>query len=187
MTIPFSCKEIQLLLCKIGVDHGKWNTVESAIPCSKERILPRVGHRENVVTVHVPPLLVSNGLAVRRRCRRRWITIRPLVPDEQIVLLCPHHSRERLALDVAQIVRHGERADSVVELVCFISALVDDFVKLLLIEIALIPLGKAQTNNYKSLAQCVEGTRSLYLPAHSPGLTPPSSLKLNQAPHFVPV
>ena len=53
----------------------------------------------------------------------------PLVPDEVVVLLAPEHTREGLALDVAEILCHGKRADAVIEVVSFLSSCFDDVVE----------------------------------------------------------
>jgi hypothetical protein len=101
MTIPLSCEQIDLLLCKVGVNHGKWDAMESTIPCSKEGVFPGIRHGKDVINVQMLPLSVSDGFPFRGRRRLGGITVRPLVPDELVVLFTPHHSSERLALNVA--------------------------------------------------------------------------------------
>lgn len=45
MAVPFSSEKVYLLLCKIWIDHGKWDTVKGGVPGGEEGILPRVRHR----------------------------------------------------------------------------------------------------------------------------------------------
>ena len=78
--------------------------MKRGIPRRKERVLPRVGHRQDIVTMHMLPGRVANVLAAGRRRRLVGVAVGPLVPDEQVVLLAPQHAGEGLALDVAQVV-----------------------------------------------------------------------------------
>src|SRR3954465_8435761 len=103
MHVPFPSEEVQLLLGKVWIDHRKWYAMESRVPCCKERIFPRVWHRQNVVQMHVLPICVTNGFAFRRWRRLRWISVRPLVPDEVVILFTPHHTSKCLPLNVSEI------------------------------------------------------------------------------------
>lgn len=104
MTVPLPCEKIELLLGEVWINHSQRDTMESTVPSGKERVFPRVWHRQNIVAVHMSPLRVSDSFPVRRR---RWLSrvaISPLIPYEQIMLLAPHHARESLPLNVAQVV-----------------------------------------------------------------------------------
>ena len=86
------------------------------------------------------PLRVANLFSLRWWGRLAWISIRPLVPDELVVLLCPHHARECLPLDASKVIGHRHRADTIVEVVRIFSSPLDDIVKFLLVEICLVSL-----------------------------------------------
>jgi hypothetical protein len=83
--------------------------------------------------------------------RRWWWLARvagcPLVPDEEIVLLAPHHARKCLSLNVAEIVGHGQGANVVVEVVGFLSPSLYDVVELLLVEVSLGFFREPEPNN----------------------------------------
>ena len=61
------------------------------------------------------------------------VAISPLIPYEEIMLLAPHHACKGLTLDIAQIVRHGKRAYSVVEIICLFPLPFNDLIKLFLV------------------------------------------------------
>lgn len=120
------------------------------------------------------------------------VAICPLVPDELVVLLAPHHAREGLALDITKIIGHWQGADSIIKVICFLASLFDYLIENLFIEVLLVLSRESETNNY----QCVSAQYSNIfpvvikannIPAHSPGATPPDSLNWNQAAHLVPV
>lgn len=69
-----------------------------------------------------------------------------LVPDKVIVLFAPHHSTQRLPLDIAKIVSHRERADAPVEFIGLRPSLLNDIIKELFVKVALVLLG--QTKSY---------------------------------------
>lgn len=89
MHVPLSGKQVELFLRKLRVHHGKRNTVERRIPCGKERILPGVGHGQDIIQVHMLPMRVSDVLAIRRWWRHIGVTIGPLIPDKVVMLLAP--------------------------------------------------------------------------------------------------
>ena len=94
------------------------------------------------------PSRISNILP---RGRGRWhgrITVRPVVPDEVIMLLCPHHTRESLSLNVAQIVSHGKGAESVVELVRLLLAALNNIIEVFFVEVAVVSPGETESNNW---------------------------------------
>lgn len=97
--------------------------------------------------MHVLPLGVSDILSTSRRRWHRRVTIRPVIPDEVIMLFGPHHARERLPLNVAQIVRHRERTEPVVKFVGLLLASLDHIVKVFFVEIGVVSSGKSETDN----------------------------------------
>lgn len=134
------------------------------------------------------PCRIPDSLSAGRWWRLRRVAISPVVVDKQIMLFAPHHARERLSLNVTQVIRHGERADSVVEVVGFISSALNNVVEVLFIEVRLSLLGEAEPNDWIIISsQIIAGRKLHYSPAHSPGGTPPASLNLNQAADFVPL
>lgn len=148
MAVPLSGEQVDLLLCKIRVHHGKRDAVESTVPSSKERVFPRIRHGQDVINVQMFPLRVSDSFPARWRWRLGRISIGPLIPNELIILLAPHHTRESLALNVTQVITHWEGADAVVKVVRFVSALLDGVIEFLFIEICLAILAKSETNHY---------------------------------------
>lgn len=63
------------------------------------------------------------------------------------MLLAPHHARERLTLNISQIINHGQRANSVIELIGLFSSLFNDVVKLLFVQVRLVAFGEAEADN----------------------------------------
>jgi hypothetical protein len=59
------------------------------VPNRKKGVLPLIRHRENVLNVHVLPLLVANVLALGRRGRLSWVSLDPLLLNEHVELLRP--------------------------------------------------------------------------------------------------
>jgi hypothetical protein len=70
-----------------------------------------------------------------------------VVPDEVIMLLGPHHARESLSLDIAQVICHGERAESVVELICLLFAALNNIIEIFFVEVAVVSSSKTETND----------------------------------------
>jgi hypothetical protein len=52
-----------------------------------------------------------------------------------------------LTLDVSQVVGHGEGAESVVKLVGFFSSTLNGIIEFFLIEVGIISLGEAESND----------------------------------------
>jgi len=92
--------------------------------------------------------LVANALPIGRRRGLAWIAICPLLPDEQIMLLAPHHSRKCLSLDIAEIVCHGQRADVIVEVIGFFSLLLNHVVEFLFVQERAGSLRESEPDNY---------------------------------------
>lgn len=57
--VPLAGEQIELFLCKVRIDHGQWDTMESGIPRGEERVLPLVRHGQNISDVQVTPFLHS--------------------------------------------------------------------------------------------------------------------------------
>lgn len=97
------------------------------------------------------PLGVPDGFPIRWRGRLAGITVGPLVPNELIVLLAPHHSSESLALDVSKILTHGQRADSIVEVIRFVFTPFNDLIEFFFVEIGLSLLAETESHNYNGM------------------------------------
>lgn len=59
------------------------------VPDSEERVLPLVGHRENVLDMHVLPVLISNVLSLGRWRRLSRVSFDPFLLDEHVELFRP--------------------------------------------------------------------------------------------------
>lgn len=138
VAVPFSREQVDLFLCEVGVDHSKGDAVESAIPYSKERILPGVWHGQDVVNVQMSPILVPDRLPFRRWRGLSWVTVCPLLPNELVMLLAPHHTRKCLSLNVPEIIGHRQWADSVVKIISLLPSPLNNVVELFLVKVGVI-------------------------------------------------
>ena len=97
--VPLAAHQEQLVLRRRRMGLREHDAVEREIPRGEPRVLPLVGHREDVVAVQVPPLGVPPGLARGRRRRLRRVALEPARDVVVIELLAPDHAGERLAHD----------------------------------------------------------------------------------------
>ena len=109
--------QVELALGEVGVDHRQRHAVEREVPRRVPRVLPLVGHRDDVVVDHVEPRLVAAAPARRRPQRVRLVLAQPQVDVEVVALLRPQHPGQRLAHHRCRVVADGRRGDGVVELV----------------------------------------------------------------------
>ena len=109
--------QVELRLGEVGVDHGERQAVEGEVPGRVPRVLPRVGHRDDVVVDHVEPRLVAHAPALRMAHRVRVVLLQPHVDVEVVRLLRPQHPGERLAEHRRGVVGDPGRGDRRVELV----------------------------------------------------------------------
>ena len=65
--VPLAQEQDQLGLGELGVDHGQRDHVERQVPGGVPRVLPLVGHRDDVLVVEVRPLVIAPDLARRGR------------------------------------------------------------------------------------------------------------------------
>jgi hypothetical protein len=147
MAVPLASEEIELFLGEVRVDHGEGDAVKASVPRSKEGVLPRIRHRQDVIAMKVLPRSIADALPTRGWWRLARVTVRPLLPDEEIVLFAPHHACECLSLDIAEVISHRQGADVVVEVVGLLPLPLNDVVKLLLVEVRLGLLGKSESND----------------------------------------
>ena len=86
--VAFFQEERELVLRKLHIDEHQRERMESRIPNGEPRILPLVGHREDVVCLEVLPAFVA---AVRLTSRQ------PLRDVVAVALFRPEHSTQGLA------------------------------------------------------------------------------------------
>ncbi len=99
MHVPFAENEEELMLRRGRVDMRQGDAVKREVPCGEPRVLPLVGHDEDVVTVQMPPILVASAQAVGRRRRLSRVAVEPPLEIKVIKLLAPNQSGERLTHD----------------------------------------------------------------------------------------
>src|SRR6266404_91794 len=71
--------------------------MKSEVPCRVPRILPLIGHGDDVGVIEVSPIFVAPVAPLGWRLRLSRIAVDPFVLDIVVVLLRPEHARERLA------------------------------------------------------------------------------------------
>ena len=94
--VPLAQHQHQLPLGELRVDVRDGDAVERQVPGGVPRILPRVGHRDDVVVVEVPPVAVASGGALRGRWRAGRVAVQPAVHVVVEELLAPHEPGDRL-------------------------------------------------------------------------------------------
>ena len=97
--VPRPAQQEQLLLGEGGVDVGQRDAVEGEVPRRVPRVLPRVGHRDDVAVVEVPPAGVAPGEAGGRRGGTGRVAVQPLLHVVVVELLRPQHPGHGLAQD----------------------------------------------------------------------------------------
>ncbi len=94
---------------KRRIDPRDRDAVEREIPGREPRIFPRIGHRDHVRRVHVPPAGVAAVQAGRRRRRSGRIAGQPAVDVEVVILLAPHQPGHRGPRDGGLVVGRAGR------------------------------------------------------------------------------
>jgi len=106
--------QLQLLLGKVRIDDVEGDDVKGQIPGRVPRVLPLVGHRDDVRVHHVGPLGVSD----RRAAHAVGVDAVLVEPASDVVveeLLAPEHAGERLAHHARGVGRDARRRDRSVE------------------------------------------------------------------------
>lgn len=98
------------------------------------------------------PIVVPDSPSLFRRWGLGGVAVGPLLPDELVVLLAPHHTRECLTLDVTEVVGHRQGADTVIEVISLLSSSLHDIVKHFFVEIRFLLLRKPETDNYSLMS-----------------------------------
>ena len=93
--------------------------MECQVPGGEPRVLPLVGHGEDVGVVEMSPVRVAAVLPLRGWRGLAGIALQPVAHDVVVELLRPEHARERLAHHVAGVGGERLRDDASVEFVCF--------------------------------------------------------------------
>ena len=106
----------ELLLGEVEVDERERDRVEREVPRRVPRVLPLVRHRNDVAVEHVEPLGVPGSRLLPEE-RVRVVLAEPPVDVEEVELLRPEHSRERLPVDPALVLAQRAGGDLVVEIV----------------------------------------------------------------------
>src|SRR5262249_27093772 len=90
------------------------------------RVLPFVGHRDDVPVVELAPILVAAREALRRRAWLLRIAREPIFHDVVIELLAPEKTCVRLTRDAALRLADGRRNTRCIEFIAFADALGED-------------------------------------------------------------
>ena len=117
--VPLAQHEQELVLRVLSVDVREDDRVEGEVPCREPGVLPRVGHRHDVVGIEVAPAAIAAQGMTRGRGRLGGIAIQPpgyVVSEE---LLAPDHAGEGTAHDVRPIGRRTRRRQLGIELIGF--------------------------------------------------------------------
>ena len=129
MHVPFAGHQHELLLGELGVHQCKRHAVKREVPGGVPRILPLIGHRNDVRIIEVRPFVVAPAVSLRRRRRRRRIALQPVAHHVVIKLLGPEHSGERLPHDVAGVRREAGRDHAGVELIGLANSIGENLVE----------------------------------------------------------
>ncbi len=124
--VPLAQHENQLALGEVGVDQRDGHAVKSKVPRGEPRILPLVGHRDDVSGVEMSPIRIAPGLARLGRRRPGGIAVEPPIHFVAEVLLRPHQPGKCLAHHQPFVVSDVTRLDHAVKLVGFSFALIEN-------------------------------------------------------------
>ena len=120
-------QELDLLLREVDVDQRQRRAVEGEVPRGEPRVLPLVGHRDDVARDHVEPRDVSGRAGGSVRVPGvRAVLAQPAVDVVLVVLLAPEQSGERLAHDARPVGVEARRDDRRVEGVGLLAPRVHD-------------------------------------------------------------
>src|SRR5712692_3711611 len=103
--------------------------MESQIPGGIPRVLPFVGHRNDIRVTEMSPAAVPAAPALSRRFRPGRVAPQP-APDVVVVeLLAPEHAGESLPLDSTRVLSEVVLCDGVVEFVSLTDTLRKQLIK----------------------------------------------------------
>ena len=113
--------QLHLFLGEVGIDDGQRQRVESQIPRRVPRVLPFVGHRNDVPIYHVEPIGVT-AAAVAGVQGIGVVFVEPVVAVKEEELFAPQHAGQRLPHYIGFIRRQRRRRDRAVEVIGFLLA-----------------------------------------------------------------
>ena len=170
--VPLARELHELVLREIRIDQPQRDHVEREVPRREPRVLPRVGHREDVVVVDVLPRGVAAVLALRRRRGRGGIAVEPVAHHVVVELLRPDHARERAALDRRGFFVHRAARERRVELVRFRDAQVEQRVERTIDPAGVRAVGDAQPHRARRAGLDQPAVVQRRLRARAPGVDP---------------
>ena len=106
MHVPFTRKEFQLALGKIGIDQRQRDAVEGEIPGGIPGVLPLIGHGDDIEVMQMFPVAVAAGPTLCGRSRHRRVAGEPLLDIIVVDLFVPEHTGQCLPLNGT--IFHGE-------------------------------------------------------------------------------
>ena len=92
MHVPFAQEHQELPLGELRIDPCHGDHVKGEIPRGEPRVLPLVGHRQDVAGVEVLPAVVAAMAAFPRRLGHVAVSLQPVRDDVVIELLRPKQS-----------------------------------------------------------------------------------------------
>ena len=129
MLEPLPAHHQQLVLGEGGVDMGQRDGVEAQVPRGEPRVLPRVGHGQDVLCIHVRPPSIAAGPTLSRRGWLRRIAVQPAPDVVGVELLAPDHPGKGLPGHEPFILRGRAGDDLPVEVVSFAEAVGQNLVE----------------------------------------------------------
>ena len=123
MHVPLAGHQFQLPFGEVGIDQGQRDAMEGQIPRGVPRVLPLVGHRDDVEVGQMIPVLVASPAAAGRWRVCAGIALEPLLDVVVVELFRPQHPGERLPLHVPLVGAEPGAMHGVVELLRFVAAL----------------------------------------------------------------
>ena len=115
--VPLASEQYELLLGEAGIDERKRYAVERQVPGREPRVLPLVGHRDDVGCAEVDPVVVAPTLPARGRRGLGRVALQPSTDVVVVELLRPQEAGERLALYAPLVLVEACRLEFAVELV----------------------------------------------------------------------
>ena len=99
MHVPLAQEQHELVLGEVGIDLREGDHVEGQVPGGVPRVLPLVGHRDDVAIVKVGPVCVAARGSAGGRRRLLRIALKPIPHNVMVELLAPKQARVGLARD----------------------------------------------------------------------------------------
>ena len=125
--VPLAEEEHELVFGELGVEARERDHLEREIPRGVPRVLPLVGHRDDVFVIQVTPVAVAAALPGLGRARGLRITVQPIGNVEVVELLAPEQAGGGLSGDEPFLRRKQivTAAGTVVEGIGLVDALIE--------------------------------------------------------------